>query len=789
MTTHDSSAARPGRKQRSADSLVRGSGATTGERTDKAVRAPQSSRFVSQAPVHVSRFTFHASTRFISRKFSETLALAACLLAGPAARGFVYETEQQFLTTGDFDGDGKQDLAIVDLASGRVRLGYQQSPGVFDWVDWRASDVKGVTGVSLGKLFDAKRDGLAVASADANKVTLLEAANPEVPTPPVLVKTAMQGPNAVVATDVGGAGNTPLHDLVIGSIYNSDPTPNRVTLFRNDGKALTQISETPVTGPGAHANRVSLKRDGPEFAASVVSEEKGDVLRVERFDGGKAETVLIIGEVPAKSDYVIGNFRGGALKEFVFYQSGEANLVVRPVEEPSAGKFQAGPAKTFSLSRPVKQLVVVEGEKQSRLLGIFGDQEPAEVMNFDGMNPPVTVQKLAGNTNGYLSAALALPDAVALFSTLTNDRPRPVWYYQIHLVKGDSFETGRYGSLPLLADRDDTTVPEIQKRIVAAQTVKTAAEMKAYTNTIPGTVVTYEMLPIPGGEFVMGTPDSEPKRKPDEGPQHKVKISPFWMGKYEVTWDQYLLFMYPDDEKKLREANATPEDVNEVSDAVTRPSKPYVDMSFGMGKSSRSGGKGFPAIAMTQHGANKFCHWLSAKTGHFYRLPTEAEWEYACRAGTTTAYSFGDDPSQLGDYGWFFDNSDSKYQEVGKKKPNPWGLYDMHGNATEWVLDQFDPDYYKACAQKGVVTDPWNKATKPYPHSVRGGSWDEDPPALRSGARLGSDRNWKMQDPQLPKSIWYLTDAKIVGFRIVRPLQVPTAEELAKYWTSGVEKE
>jgi formylglycine-generating enzyme required for sulfatase activity len=113
----------------------------------------------------------------------------------------------------------------------------------------------------------------------------------------------------------------------------------------------------------------------------------------------------------------------------------------------------------------------------------------------------------------------------------------------------------------------------------------------------------------------------------------------------------------------------------------------------------------------------------------------------------------------------------------------------MHGNATEWVLDQFDPDYYKACAQKGVVMDPWNKATKPYPHSVRGGSWDDDPPALRSGARLGSDRTWKMQDPQLPKSIWYLTDAKIVGFRIVRPLQVPTAEELAKYWTSGVEKE
>jgi formylglycine-generating enzyme required for sulfatase activity len=779
---------RPGRKPRSADTFARESETAAGAPADQAVPAPQKPGLTPRAPSHVSRFTSHASTRRISRRFSAAFALAF-LVAGPAARGFVYETEQQFLTTGDFDGDGKPDLAIVDLASGRARLGYQQSPGVFNWVDWRASDVKGVTGVSVGKLFDLKRDALAVTSADANKVTVLEAANPDAPTPPVPVKTATLGPNTVVAIDVGGAGNTPLQDLVLGSIYNSDPTPNRVTLFRDDGKTFTQISESPVTGPGAHANRLSLRRGGPEFAAAVVGEEKGDVLRVERFDGGKAEAVLVIGEVPAKSDYVVGNFRGQALKEFVFYKSGEANLVVRPVEEPSPGKFQAGPAKTFSLGRPVRQLVVIEGETKSRLLGIFGDQEPAEVMNFDGANPPVTVQKLAGNTNGYLTAAVALPDAVALFSTLTNDRPRPVWYYQIHLAKGDSFEAGRFGSLPLLTDRDDTTVPEIYKRILAAQTVKTAAEMKAYTNTIPGTDVKYEMLPIPAGEFVMGTPASEKDRKPDEGPQHKVKISPFWMGQYEVTWDQYLLFMYPDDEKKLREAHPTPEDVNEISDAVTRPSKPYVDMSFGMGKSSRTGGKGFPAIAMTQHGANKFCHWLSAKTGHFYRLPTEAEWEYACRAGTTTAYSFGDDPAKLGEYGWFFDNSDSKYREVGKKKPNPWGLFDMHGNVTEWVLDQFSPDYYRACADKGVVTDPWNRATKPYPHAVRGGSWDDDPPALRSGARRGSDRTWKMQDPQLPKSTWYLTDAQFVGFRIVRPLRVPPPEELAKYWTSGVEKD
>jgi formylglycine-generating enzyme required for sulfatase activity len=307
--------------------------------------------------------------------------------------------------------------------------------------------------------------------------------------------------------------------------------------------------------------------------------------------------------------------------------------------------------------------------------------------------------------------------------------------------------------------------------------------MKLYTNTVPGTDVKYEMVPIPAGEFVMGSPENEKERKKDEGPQHRVKLSPFWMGRYEVTWDSYLLFMYSDDEKKLRETHATDEQVNALSDAVTRPSKPYVDMSFGMGKS------GFPAISMTQHAANKFCHWLSAKTGHFYRLPTEAEWEYASRAGTTTAYYFGDEPAKLEDYAWFFDNSNSKYQKVGKKKPNPWGLYDMHGNVTEYVLDQYDPDYYQKFDPKSAMTDPWNKATKPYPHSVRGGSWDDDAPALRSAARRGSDRSWKQTDPQLPKSIWYHSDAQFVGFRLVRPLTVPSPEAMAKYWTSGVEKE
>lgn len=312
----------------------------------------------------------------------------------------------------------------------------------------------------------------------------------------------------------------------------------------------------------------------------------------------------------------------------------------------------------------------------------------------------------------------------------------------------------------------------IHQRIVDALDVTSPADMKPYTQELPWAGVDFDMVVIPGGSFTMGSPESESKRGADEGPQRMVDIEPFWMGKTEVTWNEYEQFMYREIEFSMIRDGAENPYINSVSDAVSRPTKPYVEMSFGMGKN------GYPAISMTHFAAVTYCKWLSAKTGKFYRLPTEAEWEYAARAGTTTAYSFGDDPSLLSEYAWYFDNAEEQYAKVGKKKPNAWGLYDMHGNVAEWVLDAYVDSYNK------VGSRPFVPGVTEYPHVARGGSWDDDPEQLRSAARRFSSDSWKQRDPQLPKSRWYLTDAQFLGFRVVRPLKVPSAEEIARYWTS-----
>lgn len=318
---------------------------------------------------------------------------------------------------------------------------------------------------------------------------------------------------------------------------------------------------------------------------------------------------------------------------------------------------------------------------------------------------------------------------------------------------------------------------------VAGAAAATEAEMKRYDEVITGTGVTFAMVPIPGGTFTMGSPADEEDRKDWEGPQVKVSVSPFWMGVREVSWDEYKQFMDVLDKQARARGNVETAPQDGWADAVSRPTPPYVPMDFEMGVD------GYPAICMTQFAAKQYTKWLSMKTGRFYRLPTEAEWEYACRAGTTGAFSFGE--GDVSEYGVWFDNSDGQYQPVGSRKPNPWGLHDMHGNVAEWCLDAFTKDGYGALAAKakdGVVADPiqWPEAL--YPRVARGGHWDDDPDRLRSAARRGSSDVWKVQDPQFPKSIWYHTDAQWLGFRVVRPLNPPPFEEWGRYHDADLEE-
>ena len=308
-----------------------------------------------------------------------------------------------------------------------------------------------------------------------------------------------------------------------------------------------------------------------------------------------------------------------------------------------------------------------------------------------------------------------------------------------------------------------------------------------YTATIPGTSVTFEMQPIPGGKFRSGSPAGEAKRTDDEGPQFEVELEPFWIGAREVTWAEYKEYMRLNDVfKKFRDANVRPIAKEQAALVITAPSNLYdPSFTFQLGQDLR-----LPAVTMSQYAAKQYTGWLSGISGQFYRLPSEAEWEYACRAGSQTAYFFGDDPAQLKDYGWSFENSNDTTHKVGLKKPNPWGLFDMHGNVGEWTLDQYSADGYKKFDGKSLkAADAIAWPTKLFPRVVRGGCYDDEPDRCRSAARKPShDNDWRSEDPNVPKSPWWFTSqpALGVGMRIVRPSRVPPAADRNKFWEADV---
>ena len=320
----------------------------------------------------------------------------------------------------------------------------------------------------------------------------------------------------------------------------------------------------------------------------------------------------------------------------------------------------------------------------------------------------------------------------------------------------------------------DKASPEKTSREEPVATNADGTSSATYTQEIPETEISFDMVLLPAGSFTMGSPDSEAERKTDEGPQKDVALNAFYIGKYELTWDVFELFFKQNKEIFVKLA----EDKVMKIDAITRPSPPYEDPSYGMGKD------GFPAVSMSAYSALVFCKWLSTVTGKFYRLPTEAEWEYAAKAGTQTAYSFGDSDEDIDAYAVYYENSDNGYKKTGTKAPNPWGLYDMHGNVAEWTLDEYKEDAYAITDDK----NPWVIPTVIHPRVIRGGSWDDDPDRLRSTARKASSLNLQKRDPQIPKSFWWFTDSNYVGFRLVSPAKQPSAEEQAKFWSTVLDE-
>lgn len=292
-----------------------------------------------------------------------------------------------------------------------------------------------------------------------------------------------------------------------------------------------------------------------------------------------------------------------------------------------------------------------------------------------------------------------------------------------------------------------------------------------FTEKIPGTSVTFDMVAIPGGQFLMGSPKQEKLRKPDEGPAHPVKLSRFFMAKIEVSWDEYLEFFKATSSQGRKEAEE-----NKNVDAISGPTPPWGAPDQGWGKGSR------PAITMSWKAANTYCQWLSKVTGKKYRLPTEAEWEYAARGGSKTSYFFEGDARQYTSGGFFKkilgadtttiqsyvaykENSYSQTLEPGSVKENPYGLKNMLGNVYEFCSDFYSPTIYQTY-QKGVVNPKGPK--KGQEHVIRGGSYKSDAKDVRSAARdFTKTKAWLVTDPQMPKSVWWYSDSNDVGFRVV----------------------
>ncbi len=299
--------------------------------------------------------------------------------------------------------------------------------------------------------------------------------------------------------------------------------------------------------------------------------------------------------------------------------------------------------------------------------------------------------------------------------------------------------------------------------IGASSVVAQDGSAKKYTDTVTaktGEKISFDMVLIPAGKFKMGSPAGEAGRKEDEGPQHEVSVDKFYLCTTEATIELFMAF-YQETVTAKKDFITTQEEQKKADsevDAITGPTPVYGDMTMGYDNQH-------PAMGMTWHNAMTFCKWLSKKTGKKYRLPTEAEWEYACRAGTTSTFGIGSDPAKLKEVAWYEETADSETSPIAKKKPNAWGLYDMSGNVREWVFDFYSPDAYKQAAAKTPAVNP-KGPEKGQVHVARGGDYSSPPEDLRCASRSFEEKWWRSGDPQIPKSIWWLPEMDFIGFRV-----------------------
>jgi formylglycine-generating enzyme required for sulfatase activity/nitrate/TMAO reductase-like tetraheme cytochrome c subunit len=317
-----------------------------------------------------------------------------------------------------------------------------------------------------------------------------------------------------------------------------------------------------------------------------------------------------------------------------------------------------------------------------------------------------------------------------------------------------------------------STEEEIAEIYTEATTVTSHSD---FTEYIPKSSISFNMKAIDGGTFKLGSPKGEAFRKNDEGPVKEVKISPFFMAEIEVSWDEYLAF-YAQTAAEGRSTDTEGARKDGEIDGITGATPPYgqPDQNWGLGKR--------PAITMSFHSAETYCKWLTQITGKTYRLPTEAEWEYAARGGTEGPYFFegnpkkysadrfwnkifGVDTTNINTYVIYTQNSNARTQEPSKTSVNPFGLKNMLGNVAEFCSDWYAPDAYGKL-QNGV-TDPKGPDSGEE-HVVRGGSFKSKPGDLRCSSRdYTRTKAWLKTDPQMPKSIWWLSDCNSVGFRVV----------------------